>query len=430
MTFSYDVAVIGAGFAGVTAARDLSLAGHSVIHLEARDRIGGRTFVGEAFGRPVEFGGTYAHWSQAHVWHELKRYDIGLTRRLAIGRCHWLADDAVHTGTPAEYNAISKPLATRWLADAREWFPLPGDITAADTTAIEKESLADRLDSMGLSAFERDVLSDVMATLVHSESEQGMAQFLFWTSINGGSWETFMEGAGGFPIDGGTKRLLTAINEESSAELRLSVPVAAVDDDGAGVTVTTAAGERIRVRHVVLAIPLNTLGDVAVTPPPPAADMIEQKHPMRTAKIWARVKGEVPAFSANAPAGKHPINSARTEYRYEGDTLVVCFCSDAAAIDPTDRAAVQRALRLFVPDLEVLEVASHDWVGDPYSQGTWVHHRPGHLTGSVPLLRRPHGRIHFASGDFASVGVGGIDGAIETGARAAREVVHALRGDS
>jgi hypothetical protein len=58
VTSTYDVAVIGAGFAGVTAARDLTLAGHSVVHLEARDRIGGRTFVGEAFGRQVEYGGT------------------------------------------------------------------------------------------------------------------------------------------------------------------------------------------------------------------------------------------------------------------------------------------------------------------------------------------------------------------------------------
>ncbi|WP_280447470.1 flavin monoamine oxidase family protein [Nocardia cyriacigeorgica] len=427
MTSTYDVAVIGAGFAGVTAARDLSLAGHSVVHLEARDRIGGRTFVGEAFGRQVEFGGTYAHWSQAHVWHELKRYDIGLARRLTIEQCHWLADGAVHTGTPAEYHALTKPLATRFLADAREWFPLPSDIHAADTSAVEKETFADRMDTMGLSAFDSDVLSDVMASLLAAPAEQGMAQFLFWTSLNGGSWETFIEGAGGFPIDGGTKRLLEAINGDSTAELRLSAPVSAVDDDGSRVTVTTADGERIPARQVVLAVPLNTLGDIAVTPAPPAADMIEQKHPMRTSKIWARVQGEVTPFSAHAPVGKHPINSARTEYRYDGDTLVVCFCGDAASIDPTDRTAVERALRFFVPDLEVLDVACHDWVSDPYSQGTWVHHRPGHLTRSAPLLRRPHGRIHFASGDFAPMGVGGIDGAIETGARAARDISRALR---
>ncbi|MCO4302903.1 FAD-dependent oxidoreductase, partial [Acinetobacter baumannii] len=54
--YDYDIAVIGAGCAGVVAARDLSNAGHKVVLLEARDRIGGRTYTGEAFGRQVEFG--------------------------------------------------------------------------------------------------------------------------------------------------------------------------------------------------------------------------------------------------------------------------------------------------------------------------------------------------------------------------------------
>ncbi len=82
-----DVVVIGAGFAGVTAARDLSLAGRSVVLLEARDRVGGRTYTGEAFGRRVEFGGTYVHWTQPHVWRELQRHGIPLACRSTAARC-------------------------------------------------------------------------------------------------------------------------------------------------------------------------------------------------------------------------------------------------------------------------------------------------------------------------------------------------------
>ncbi|WP_240653968.1 FAD-dependent oxidoreductase [Streptomyces sp. AcE210] len=47
----------------------------------------------------------------------------------------------------------------------------------------------------------------------------------------------------------------------------------------------------------------------------------------------------------------------------------------------------------------------------------------------MPLIREPHGRAHFAGGDIAAVGVGGIDGAIETGAKAARDVIRALAGE-
>ncbi|MGW4336426.1 flavin monoamine oxidase family protein [Rhodococcus koreensis] len=426
----FDVAVIGAGFAGVTAARDLSLKGHSVVLLEARDRIGGRTFLGDAFGRSVEFGGTYVHWTQAHVWHELKRYGLSLSTPMELERIYWLADGVVHSGTSAEYTGVADPLTARCLADSREWFPQPSDIAATDTSVIEKQTLADRIDSLNLSTHDRDVLAGAMSSLVHSEHEQGIAQFLLWTSTNCGHWNAFKEGAGHWPIVGGTKRLLDAINSESTAELRLSTPVTAIEDDGWGAVLTTRAGETLRARYVVSAVPLNTLGDVTITPAltEPVRTMVEEKHPMKTVKIWARVRGEIEAFAALAPAGQHPINTARVEYRHEGDTLVVCFCSDASAIDGGDREAVQRALRLFVPDIEVVDTACHDWVADEFSQGAWVHHRPGNLTQSVPRMREPHGHIHFAGGDIAELGIGGIDGAIETGTKAAREIARALAG--
>ncbi|MEV5540240.1 FAD-dependent oxidoreductase [Saccharopolyspora shandongensis] len=219
----------------------------------------------------------------------------------------------------------------------------------------------------------------MLSSLVHSYSEQGMAQFLLWTATHFGDWDAFIETAGHWPIEGGTRRLLDAITGESKAELRLSTPMTAIEDDGSRVIVTTRDGERIRARRAVVALPLNTLSDVAITPPvaQPVRTMIDQRHPMKTTKIWARAKGEIETFVANAPVRKHPINTAKTEYRHDGDTLIVCFCSDASAISAEDREAVQQALRIFVPGIEV-------------------------------------------------VGVGGIDGAIATGAKAARDIARAL----
>ncbi|MFE5483945.1 flavin monoamine oxidase family protein [Streptomyces sp. NPDC056527] len=425
---SCDVVVIGAGFAGVTAARDLSVEGHSVVLLEARDRVGGRTYTDEAFGRRVDLGGTYVHWTQPNVWRELQRHRIPLAVPLDIDKVYWLADGTVHSGSQLDYNAAVSPLAARFFADARARFPLPFEVNAVDNDDIGQETIGDRLDSLALSPYDRDVLDGTLATLVHSYSEQGTEQLLVWAAASFGDWAAFMETAGYWPIEGGTRRLLDAILGESKAELRLSTPVGSIDDDGTSVTVTTRTGERIRARSAVVALPLNTLSDISVSPrlAQPVRDMIEQKHPMRTAKIWARVRGEIEPFFAFAPVGKNPLNSVRVEYLHDGDTLVVCFASDASAIDGTDREAVQAALRTFVPGIEVVDTAVHDWVGDEFSQGTWVHHRPGHLTKAAPGLREPHGRIHFAGGDIAAFGVGGIDGAIESGARAARDVTAAL----
>ena len=72
-----DVLVLGAGFAGLTAARELTQRGLSVRILEARDRIGGRTWYTEGLGRGLELGGTWVHWTQPYVWAELARYGIG-----------------------------------------------------------------------------------------------------------------------------------------------------------------------------------------------------------------------------------------------------------------------------------------------------------------------------------------------------------------
>ena len=70
----YDVIIVGAGFAGLIAVRELSSRGRQVLLVEARDRIGGRTFTAQVDNQQFELGGAWIHWRQPHIWTEVTRY--------------------------------------------------------------------------------------------------------------------------------------------------------------------------------------------------------------------------------------------------------------------------------------------------------------------------------------------------------------------
>jgi monoamine oxidase len=75
---AYDVIVVGGGFAGLTAAREAALHRRSVLLLEARDRLGGRTWNAAWAGTPIEYGGAWVHWHQPHTWSEITRAGLSV----------------------------------------------------------------------------------------------------------------------------------------------------------------------------------------------------------------------------------------------------------------------------------------------------------------------------------------------------------------
>ena len=145
-------------------------------------------------------------------------------------------------------------------------------------------------------------------------------------------------------------------------------------------------------------------------------------------KIWALVRNMGGNFYGVGWDTK--IKWLATEYSTPQGDLLVGFGTSPEELDVTDSSAVADAIHEFLPDAEVVSTDSHDWNADEFSQGTWMAYRPGQVMRHASALQRPEGRLTFAGSDLASGWAGWIDGAIESGHRAARASVEVLAAPS
>ena len=125
----YDVVVIGGGFAGVSAARDCRENGYSTLVLEARNRLGGRTFSSEFAGHKVELGGTWIHWTQPFGWAEKERYNLDVKETPGAVPERMVLRQGDKTVTLSEADIYSMVEAFQvFTADARSILERPYDL--------------------------------------------------------------------------------------------------------------------------------------------------------------------------------------------------------------------------------------------------------------------------------------------------------------
>jgi monoamine oxidase len=297
-----------------------------------------------------------------------------------------------------------------------------------DVADIDGLTLSEAIDRLELPEDQRQLLRSFWTLNFNGRLDQAAyTQALRWCAVASGDWQLMFEACASFKIDGGTRRLAEAILADSAAELRLNQHVASIEQDETGVVVTTEGGKQYTARQLILALPLSVLNDLEIRPAlsPGKTEAAAKGQAGRGAKLWVKVQGRQERFVALGPE-TGALNFVQAEYIDHDSTTLVCFGPDAGAVDVDDIAAAQRHLDSIVPGLKVLDVAGHDWVADEHARSTWPMHYTGYLTQYLAELQRPEGRIRLAGSDFANGWGGFIDGAIESGLDAAREVSGAL----
>lgn len=433
----YDVIVVGGGFAGATAARQLNRAGFSVVVLEGRDRLGGRTwYKHDALpGRNLEMGGTWVHWFQPHVWAEISRYGLEVVESLGTSapqRILTVRGDEQRWRSYEDAWPELEGLIDRFAGASREVLERPHDplFRLAHVRALDGRTVQDRIDEMtDLDPAQRDLLNGMWSLCCSAScSAAGYVTMLRWYALSGWDAGLMFDAIARYKIKTGTSSLVEAIAHDSEAEIRLSTAVARIEHNELGATVITRAGDVFESDGVVVTAPLNTLGSIEFSPelPPGKALAVEQGQASRGLKVWLDVRGDLPdAFFAIAPED-HAINYVHTEDIVDGGQFLVGFGSDGALLDVENLQQVQPAAARLLGDIEVVQVTGHNWLDDEFSRGTWPVFRPGQASGTLSDLQKPEGRLFFAGSETANGWNGFIDGAIESGMRAGRLVSQTL----
>jgi monoamine oxidase len=425
-----DAIVIGGGFAGVTAARELTIAGLDCTLIEARDRLGGRTWRRDWNGEAIELGGGWVHWHQPYAWSELQRAGQGIGESAPAELFSWTVGGERRTGTHAQRHAIARRAWNRFVEPTAEVLPRPHDpqFAISALTPFDAQTIEQRIDELGLDAEERDVLvAELEGVASGYIDDAGAVSVLRLNALSGGSLELAEDAGGRFTFGSGTDGLIGAIALQAPFAQWLSTPVDSLAPVSDGIEVRTRTGDVLRARACVLAVPLNVLPHIAIEGLSPAKrDAIALGQASRGLKLWLRVKGESRGINSMSPG--HPFGYLMVDRLLpDGEQLLVGFGRDAAVFDIDDRPAIQRSLDELHPGLEIVDAIAHDWLADEFTLGTWAIHRPGWYAHHHPSMRAPERRLVFAGSDLADGWSGYVDGAIESGLRAALQVQTLLK---
>ena len=419
----YDVVVVGGGNAGAAAARDSMKNGYRTLLLEAKNRLGGRTLSTDFEGTPVELGGFWIHHTQPYVWAEKERYGLDIIETPGA------VPDVIAMSIDGKYTELTLEQVNEAIGGwqsftdpGREILPRNWDILHNSQAALEadKISAAEQIEKMKSTPLQKNFNRSLVAALAHNTPEAiSYLEVLRWHQCGGGYFPTFMDAVARFSLKDGTESLVNKMIEDGGPEVRLSTPVASVEDKGEYVVVTTARGEMITAGAVIACLPMNTIANVRFDPalPDGVVEAGKERHTGQGVKLYLKVKGDIGNILSVSDSAS--LNYIMTYKQAKEYTMLVAFGGDSEALDVYDDEAVQAVLQELIPGAELISSMSYDWNSDPYARGTYASYKPGWVAKYYDQFQKDTGRILFGSSDHGEGWRGFIDGAIGGGILAA-----------
>lgn len=431
--------VAGAGLAGLAAARDLAAMGARVTVVEARDRVGGRVLTardGFIDRQHAEAGGDMI--DEEH--HEIRKLasELGLTlTRILRNGWGYAAPDG--KGRPRlvsrnglrgwdRLGGVLSDLIARYRLVERRW-------DSPVTAALARQSVAQWLDQIRADEELRSTARGLRGFFLADPEQLSLLALVdqFAVFAENDDW-TFRA----YRIEGGNDRLAAAMAGALGDRLHLRTEVAALSQRGRGVRASVRNSNRmtaIDCDYVVCAVPATLLRRIPIAPALPSQqhDAIANlrygaatKTLLQFSKPFWRVKGRPRAFGSAFSWGA--AWDGNEEQR--GRPGILSFMAGGSASADTDDRIRTAGLEAFARDFDWLGakdarlVGHHhqSWAGDPWARGGYAYFDPSYDPALRAWLARPFGRIFFAGEHTSFDGQGYMNGAIESGRRAAAEV--------
>jgi monoamine oxidase len=442
-----DVCVVGAGYAGLTAALRLHQAGKSVALLEARDRIGGRIWTQHlSDGTPIDRGGGWLAPKHDVMFKLAAEFGV-TTYKTYVNGAHLLVGEDRTRRYTGLIPKIS-PLAVLTIARAQlrvdrmaKKVPVEAPWTAKKAAEWDRMTVADFVEHSGIrTKLARDLFEMAVRGLFTGPLEDtsfldmlmlvrghGSINTLF--SIENGSQENL--------VNGGAGSIAARMSEALGDAVRLNSPVRGITQREDSLVVD-AGDVSVAARHAVVALPPSLIPDIVFDPALTDDRLALYRKAVAGPETKSLVVYDEPFWREDGFSGQTSEPNSASEVTLDASPAsgspgvlasfrfgAVAEKFDNLSEDDRRQALLERlTARLGPRAAKPIDFVETPWWKEEWTKGcSMAHFPPGVLTRYGHLLREPYGNVHWAGTETSVVSHGAMDGAARSGERAAAEIL-------